>query len=77
MVPIWSELLPCSLHSADQKIDHSGRRLRKKITPGQLDHLPAETLGFLQILRSGIRWGNTREQCRPLPPAIPQHRNKG
>jgi hypothetical protein len=39
LVPIWSERLPCSSHSADQKIDHSRRRLRKgsarpKPTPG-------------------------------------------
>jgi hypothetical protein len=29
MVPIWSARLPCSSHSAAQKIDHSRRRLRK------------------------------------------------
>ena len=34
MVPIWSERLPCSSHSADQKIDHLRRRLRKRKAGG-------------------------------------------
>ena len=33
MVPIWSERLPCSSHSADPKIDHPGGAL--EVAPGE------------------------------------------
>jgi hypothetical protein len=37
MVPIWSGRLRCSSHSADQKIDHSRRRLRKSSARAEAD----------------------------------------
>jgi hypothetical protein len=56
MVPIWSERLPCSSHSADQKIDHLQQR------PAEADAGYAET-GY--AAEADVVWQ------RPTPPFSP------
>jgi hypothetical protein len=51
MVPIWSARLPCSSHSAAQKIDHSRRRLRK-VAPVEADAKTKKALAALEARAS-------------------------
>ena len=45
MVPTWSERLPCSSHSADQKIDHS-RQQRAEADAGYAEVIVHEADRF-------------------------------
>jgi hypothetical protein len=63
MVPIWSARLPCSSHSAAQKIDHSRRRLRK-VAPVEADAKTKKALAALEA-RASVTLTNVARASAP------------